>query len=389
MDEAFVQTIIIGLSNGLIYALVALGYTLVYGIIELINFAHGDVYMMGFFISLSFLGLIGATSTLSGLMLIWVIPAVMFATMVCTGLINLTLDRIAYKPLRRAPRLAPLITAVGASFVLTTIAQSWKGPSQVLYPNIFPTVDVLRDVVGLETQVLFTTKDVFLIGVTVPLMVALHLFIRRSTLGKAMRATAQDREAAAMDVANHLRHGVDGLRRQRGRRLIEHEDAGARHQGARNGEQLLLAARERPGRLAPPGREEGKGLVHPGEICLERSRVGAADEAPDAEILIDRQQRKDVLALRHEGQASPYDEVRGEPVDALAVELDTATAGRHQARDRLERRRFPGAVAAEERHDRAGLDAEREPVEDLRLAVPGLERANGQHAPRPCRGTPR
>lgn len=78
------------------------------------------------------------------------------------------------------------------------MAQNWKGPSQVRYPDIFPTIDVLRDLVGFETQVLFTTKDIFLIGVTVPLMVALHLFIRHSTLGKAMRATAQDREAAAM-----------------------------------------------------------------------------------------------------------------------------------------------------------------------------------------------
>jgi branched-chain amino acid transport system permease protein len=122
----------------------------------------------------------------------------MLTTMVCTGLINLAIDRIAYKPLRRAPRLAPLITAVGASFVLANIAQNWKGPSQVLYPNIFPTINILRDLLGLETKVLFTTKDIFLIAVTAPLMVGLHLFIRYSKLGKAMRATAQDREAAAM-----------------------------------------------------------------------------------------------------------------------------------------------------------------------------------------------
>jgi branched-chain amino acid transport system permease protein len=197
-SEVFLQQLLNGLTVGSYLALIALGYTMVYGIIELINFAHGDVYMMGFFISLSFLGLLGATSTVSGGALLWIIPVVMLATMACTGLLNLALDRIAYKPLRRAPRLAPLITAVGASFVLANIAQNWKGPSQVLYPDILPTVNILRDVMGLETQVLFTTKDIFLVAVTAPLMVGLHLFIRHSKLGKAMRATAQDREAAAI-----------------------------------------------------------------------------------------------------------------------------------------------------------------------------------------------
>ena len=197
-SEVFFQQILNGLTVGSYLALIALGYTMVYGIIELINFAHGDVYMMGFFISLSFLGLLGATTTLSGFTLVGMIAAVMLATMVCTGFINLAIDRIAYKPLRRAPRLAPLITAVGASFVLSNIAQNWKGPSQVLYPNIFPTINILRDLLGLETQVLLTTKDIFLVAVTIPLMLALHLFIRYTRLGKAMRATAQDREAAAM-----------------------------------------------------------------------------------------------------------------------------------------------------------------------------------------------
>jgi branched-chain amino acid transport system permease protein len=196
--EVFLQQVFNGLTVGSYLALIALGYTMVYGIIELINFAHGDVYMMGFFISLSLLGLLGVSSTLTGLSLVWVIPLVMLLTMVCTGLINLGIDRVAYKPLRRAPRLAPLITAVGASFVLENIAQNWKGPSQVLYPDIFPTVDILQGLMGLDTRVLLTTKDLFLLAVTVPLMLALQLFVRHTRLGKAIRATAQDREAAAM-----------------------------------------------------------------------------------------------------------------------------------------------------------------------------------------------
>jgi branched-chain amino acid transport system permease protein len=122
----------------------------------------------------------------------------MFLTMLLTGTINMTIDRLAYKPLRRAPRLAPLITAVGMSFMLENLAMLWKGSSQIMYPNIFPTTDILNDLLGMDTNVLFTTKDIFLFAVTLPLMIGLTLFIQRTKMGKAMRATAQDREAAAL-----------------------------------------------------------------------------------------------------------------------------------------------------------------------------------------------
>ncbi len=196
--ELFVQLLINGVTIGSYLALIALGYTMVYGIIELINFAHGDVYMLGFMISLTFLGFLGARGPLGGWQLWAITFGVMFVTMMCTGLLNMSIDRIAYKPLRRAPRLAPLITAVGMSFMLENLAMIWKGSSQINYPSIFPVVDIPNDVLGIHTQVLFTTKDVFLICVTVPLMILLTLFIRRSKIGKAMRATAQDREAAAL-----------------------------------------------------------------------------------------------------------------------------------------------------------------------------------------------
>jgi len=196
--EVLVQQSINGLTRGSVFALVAMGYTMVYGIIELINFAHGDVYMWGFLISLTFLGLLGVHRTLGGWQLWVTIFGVMAVTMACTGTINVLIDRVGYKPLRRAPRLAPLITAVGMSFMLENLGMIWKGPSQINFPNIFPTVDILNRVVGLKTAVLFTTKDVFLVGVTVPLMIFLTLFIRNTKMGKAMRATSQDREAAAL-----------------------------------------------------------------------------------------------------------------------------------------------------------------------------------------------
>ena len=195
--EVLIQQTINALTIGSYLALIALGYTMVYGIIELINFAHGDVFMWGFLISLTFLQLLGKTGTLTGWELIWVLLLVIPATMLVTGLMNLVIDRIAYKPLRKAPRLAPLITAVGMSFVLENLAANWKGPSQIRFPEIFPTINIMRDVFHQDTLLLFTTKDIFLIGFTVPLMIALVLFIRRTKMGRAMRAVAQDREEAA------------------------------------------------------------------------------------------------------------------------------------------------------------------------------------------------
>lgn len=196
--EVFTQQFINGLTSGSYLALIALGYTLVYGILELINFAHGDVYAMGFFISLTLLTWLGVTDTVTPAQLLWVIPVVMAATMLCTGLINMSVDRIAYRPLRRASRLAPFITAIGASFALENIMQNWYGPSQIYYYNIFPSINLAPSLLGEQTAILFTTKDLFLLGVTIPLMVSLTVFIKRTKMGKAMRAVAQDREAAAI-----------------------------------------------------------------------------------------------------------------------------------------------------------------------------------------------
>jgi branched-chain amino acid transport system permease protein len=197
-EEVLLQQFINGLTTGSYLALIALGYTLVYGILELINFAHGDVYAMGFFISLSLLTWLGATGSLSPSQLVWVVPLVMMVTMLCTGLVNMGIDRIAYRPLRHASRLAPFITAIGASFALENIMQNWYGPSQIYYYNIFPTVNLAPLFLGERSEILFTTKDIFLLAVTTPLMVGLTLFIQRTKIGKAVRAVAQDREAAAI-----------------------------------------------------------------------------------------------------------------------------------------------------------------------------------------------
>jgi branched-chain amino acid transport system permease protein len=196
--QIFIQQVIIGLTTGGYLALIALGYTMVYGIIELINFAHGDLFALGFFVSLTIFELINPPRPMEGEWLVIVLPLVFLATMLITGAINVLIDRVAYRPLRRAPRLAPLLTAVGMSFVLEALYAIWQGPAQITYPQYFPRINILSDTLQLDTFILFTTKDIFLFGVTIPLVIGLTLFIDRTRLGKAMRACAQDREAAAM-----------------------------------------------------------------------------------------------------------------------------------------------------------------------------------------------
>ncbi len=202
--EQLLQILLIGLANGALLALIALGYTLVYGIIKLINFAHGDVFMIGTMLALtmvtwvpSLMGLRGAylmPPILIGLLL----AGTLLLCMVGCALLNVTIERVAYRRLRQAPRLAPLISAIGVSFILINIGLVWKGASQVDFPNLLPNVDIFRSVFGINTPILITAKDLLVIVVALPLAYALHVFVQRTRLGKAMRATAQDREAAAM-----------------------------------------------------------------------------------------------------------------------------------------------------------------------------------------------
>jgi branched-chain amino acid transport system permease protein len=191
----FVQTLVFGLTDGAIYALIALGYTMVYGIIELINFAHGDVFTLGGMIGIlifSLFGIVPNRAYTFGLLLIPIIVAVMAATMAVTGLINVAIERIAYKPLRHQPRLAPLITAVGMSFILEGVMFLWHGPNFVQGPDLLPAVPF--SLLGAKVD----TREVLVVAIAVALMVALSSFVEYTRLGKAMRATAQDRDAAQL-----------------------------------------------------------------------------------------------------------------------------------------------------------------------------------------------
>jgi branched-chain amino acid transport system permease protein len=195
--EILVAAIIIGITNGALIALIAIGYTLVYGIIELINFAHGDLFMLGTFASLTVLGLLGNNVDAAAGQTPWV--ALVLATlgaMIFCGVLNVLTERIAYRPLRNAPRLAPLISAIGMSFIFINIGLFWYGPSPKSYPNLLPRTDFIAQIFGGDSLIRFTFKDLWVLGLAIPLMLALAWIIRNTKIGKAMRAVAQDREMA-------------------------------------------------------------------------------------------------------------------------------------------------------------------------------------------------
>ena len=203
--DVFWQLFVGGVTLGSVYALIALGYSLVYGILKLLNFAHGDVYMIGAFIGYGVITAFGGPAGLS--ISVWLLLVVMFiVSMLGTGFLGVAIERFAYRPLRNAPRIAPLISALGVSFFIQNSALLLFGAAFRRYDSY--NVGSANPGSGLPGP-LFTT--VFSLG-TVPvsratlivvvgglaLMVALTAFVGRTKLGKAMRATAYDREAASM-----------------------------------------------------------------------------------------------------------------------------------------------------------------------------------------------
>ena len=194
LPEALQQTVN-ALSIGAIYALIALGYTMVYGIIELINFAHGDIFMLGAFMSVVFLGgITGNNEAVKDILpLILLLLGALLFSMPIIGLLNVGIERLVYRPLRNAPRLAPLITAVGVSFILQNVALTIAGSGDRKAPQIFP-LDWQIGFGGAEISIL----SIFIFAVAMVLMLGLQAFVRRTRLGRAMRATAQDREASAL-----------------------------------------------------------------------------------------------------------------------------------------------------------------------------------------------
>ncbi|CAN5623350.1 branched-chain amino acid ABC transporter permease [soil metagenome] len=200
--QLFAQYVIIGVANGSLIALIALGYTLVYGIVELINFAHGEVFMMGAYFALTVVA-VSSVDTESGWLFIGGIAILaLVGAMAFSSTINWGIDRFAYRRLRNAPRLAALIAAIGFSFILQQLAIYWKGANPLSPPQLIPsdyrTYNILTEWFNLETRIRVRPLDLAVLATTVPLLILLRWFVQRTRTGKAMRATAQDRDAAAL-----------------------------------------------------------------------------------------------------------------------------------------------------------------------------------------------
>ena len=187
--ETFIQQLINGLAIGMIYALIALGYTMVYGIIQLINFAHGEIFITGAFFALAVFGLFPHTPQFNSVL---ALVLAFGAAMAGCGLLGVAIERIAYRPLRKAPRLACLITAIGVSFILQNVLMLIWGPVDKSFPAFFKhsalTIGALR----------ITFMQGFIISTSLVMMIALRFFVTRTMLGKALRATSEDMTAARL-----------------------------------------------------------------------------------------------------------------------------------------------------------------------------------------------
>jgi branched-chain amino acid transport system permease protein len=187
----FANSGLAGLRIGVIYALIALGYTLVYGIIELINFAHGDLFMLGsVFTSIVLVQWLGAGTGGAKNWALMILTLVI--VMVACASLNVTAEYVAYRRLRRAPKLAPLITAVGISFIFQWFGLVLNGSAQKNWPKVIPSGGIVFGEVTLEYS------TIVVIVVTIPLLLGLSYIVQRTRQGKAMRATAQDQDAARL-----------------------------------------------------------------------------------------------------------------------------------------------------------------------------------------------
>ncbi len=217
--SAIVQQLIIGLANGGIIAMTALGYTLVYGIIELVNFAHGDVFMLGGFVSILTLSIFSRTGVNGGLTApLWAAIFGFLPAMIFCGLLNTGIERLAYRPLRTAPKLVALISAIGMSFILQNLglqlgafgklaevspAFKWlavlggNNAAPKSFPAVLGNKNLLEYIIP-HASVRITFADVLVIVTAIVLMALLNWFVMSTRLGKAMRATAQNRDAAAI-----------------------------------------------------------------------------------------------------------------------------------------------------------------------------------------------
>src|SRR4051812_21496525 len=192
--EIFVQQLINGITLGSIYGLIAIGYTMVFGIIGMVNFAHGDVFMVSSFIALIALLLLTTWIGIGSIALALVI--VLIVAMILTSLVNWAIERVAYRPLRGSFRLAPLISAIGMSIFFSNFVQVAQGPRNKSTPPMF--TDVIVVMTGGNYDVILSYKQIAIWLVTAVLLLAFWLLVSKTALGRAQRACEQDQKMAAL-----------------------------------------------------------------------------------------------------------------------------------------------------------------------------------------------
>ncbi len=192
--EIFLQQLINGITLGSIYGLIAIGYTMVFGIIGMVNFAHGDVFMLSAFVGLIIFLVLTQLLGVTNLALAFIV--VLIGAMVITGLWNWTIERVAYRPLRGSFRLAPLISAIGMSIFLSNFVQVVQGPRNKTIPSLFDSV--IHVTSGGDYNVTLSYKQIMIVGVTAVLLAGFWYLVQHTSLGRAQRACEQDRRMASL-----------------------------------------------------------------------------------------------------------------------------------------------------------------------------------------------
>ncbi len=194
----FFQVLVEGMVLGFMYALIALGYTMVYGVLEFINFAHSEIFVIGAFVGVEVLLWFEATGILAAFHPAFVLLLVLLAGMVFSGLAAMALERVAYRPLRGAPRLVPLISAIGASFFLQDFIRLVESLWHNAFYLSYPTLPVLEKNLQWGSAVELPVKSVLVVATALVMLVALYLFVNRTKVGIAIRAVAQDPDTASL-----------------------------------------------------------------------------------------------------------------------------------------------------------------------------------------------
>jgi len=194
----FPQVLLDGIILGFMYALIALGYTMVYGVLEFINFAHSEIFIVGGFVGVEILLSLQSAGLLERLPWVLVLLAILVAGAVVSGLLAVTIERVAYRPLRAAPRLIPLISAIGVSFFLQDIIRLIESIWRNAFNLVYPTMDVLNERYELTTTIDVSVKSLVVIVAALGMLWGLHALVNRTKIGTAIRAVAEDQAAASL-----------------------------------------------------------------------------------------------------------------------------------------------------------------------------------------------